>query len=218
MAAFIDLHPGMHVHVMPRDGALSSAFESVIRDVAERGIHIDTPWYEGEALPMAPGDELALFVQTGGRIYRLFSTVRLVDSVGGGAMIEHPVEADHAERRQFYRLLTTIAPRYAARTNAEGEELERLDARVLDLSGGGLQLHVRDWVPVGSRVRLIFTLDDDPQDVDSTVVALSVVRPGPRRSLYRVHCRFVDLPRSERERIVRFIFRKQVDFRQRGVA
>jgi c-di-GMP-binding flagellar brake protein YcgR len=71
---------------------------------------------------------------------------------------------------------------------------------------------------VGSRIRLVFALEHDAQEVDACVLALSVVRPGPRRSLYRVHCRFVDMPRAERERVVRFVFASQMDFRQRGVA
>ncbi len=132
-------------------------------------------------------------------------------------MLEHPTEADHSERRQFYRLLTTLEPRYAARVSTEGEELERVEARILDLSGGGMQLHTRHWLPVGARLRLIFALENDPQDVDALATVLSVVRPGASRAFYRVHCRFIDLARSERERIVRFIFRKQIDFRKKGV-
>ena len=37
-------------------------------------------------------------------------------------LLEHPAEVKHNERRQFYRLLTSITPRYAARTNKEGDE------------------------------------------------------------------------------------------------
>jgi c-di-GMP-binding flagellar brake protein YcgR len=219
MPAFIDLRAGMNLHVMPITGTLSNAFESVIRAVGDQGIRIDHPRQGDTLMEVAPGDELAVFVQNGGRIFRLVSRVRLVEQIPLDAVvIEHPAEADYSERRQFYRLLTTIEPRYAARIGAEGEELERLGARILDISGGGLQLHLRSWVPVGSRLRLIFTLDDDPQDVDAFMTVLSVVRPGSSRSpVYRVHCRFVDLPRTERERVVRFIFRKQIDFRKKGV-
>lgn len=216
---YIDLRQGMVLHVVPRDGAPTSAFATVIRLVTDQGIHVDAP-SDDESPALLPGSEVSLFVQAGGRIYRLESRVRLAEAgaeAAGGLVLDPPAVADESERRQFYRLLTTITPRYAARVNAVGEELERVDARILDLSGGGLQLHTRDWVPVGSRIRLIFPLESDPQEVDAYVLALSVVRPGPRRSLYRVHCRFVDMPRAERERVVRFIFRKQIDFRQRGV-
>lgn len=219
-ADFIELHTGMVVHVMLRESVLSAAFASVIRQVGEQGIHVDSP-ADGAGPALEPGSAVTLFVQSGGRIFRLESHVRLLESgeqTQGAMVLDHPVAADETERRQFYRLLTTITPRYASRVNATGDELERIDARILDLSGGGMQLHTREWVPVGSRIRLIFALDQDPQEVDTCVLGLSVVRPGPRRSLYRVHCRFVDLPRAERERLVRFIFRKQLDFRQRGIS
>lgn len=213
---FIDLRVGMVLHVMPLGGAPTSAFASAIREITDEGIVADAPSSGDGPLP---GTAVTLFVQNGGRIYRLESRVRAVDAAAEGAIaLEQPVAADETERRHFYRLLTTITPRYAARVNAGGDELERTDARVLDLSGGGMQLHTRHWVPVGSRMRLIFALDDDPQEVDACVLAISVMRPGPRRSFYRVHCRFVDMPRAERERVVRFVFRKQIDFRQRGVA
>jgi c-di-GMP-binding flagellar brake protein YcgR len=221
MPAFIDLRAGMHVHVLPRDGSLSNAYDSVIRAVNEQGIRIDHPRQDTEAMTVAPGDEVDVYVQTGGRIYRLASRVRLVEQIPLEALVlEHPTEADHSERRQFYRLLTTISPRYAARVSADGEELERVEGRILDISGGGLQLQVRKWIPVGSRLRLIFALEDDPQEVDACATALSVVRPGSSHAAasYRVHCRYIDLPRTERERIVRFIFRKQIDFRKKGVA
>jgi c-di-GMP-binding flagellar brake protein YcgR len=216
--AFIDLRPGMNVHIMPNTGSLTNAYESVIRQVGDQGIRIDHPKQGDTLMELTPGDDIAVFVQSGGRIYRLSSRVRLIEQVPLDAVvIEHPTEADYSERRQFYRLLTTIEPRYAARIGAEGEELERLDVRILDISGGGLQLHVRRWVPVGSRLRLVFGLDDDPQEVDIFTTVLSVVRSGTSNSVYRVHCRFVDLPRTERERMVRFIFRKQIDFRKKGV-
>jgi c-di-GMP-binding flagellar brake protein YcgR len=218
MPAFIDLRPGMLLHVMERDGSLATAYESVIRQVSERGVRIDHPKHGGEPMALTPGDDVTLFVQVSGRIYRLLSSVRMLEQIPLDAVVlEHPAEADHSERRQFYRLLTTLVPRYAARVNAEGDELGRVEARILDVSGGGMQLHTRPWLPVGSRLRLIFALEDDPQEVDVSMVALSVVRPGPRSSFYRVHCRYVDLARTERERIVRFIFRKQIDFGKKGV-
>jgi c-di-GMP-binding flagellar brake protein YcgR len=218
MAAFIDLQPGLPVHVLPPGGALEAAYGSVIRQVTNSGVRIEPPQRDGATMALAPGDAVTFYVQMQGRIYRLESRVRMVEQgAEESVVLEPPSEAERTERREFYRLMTTLNARYAARVSPEGDELERLDVTILDISGGGMQVHCKQWAPVGSRLRITFRLEDDPQDIDATAIALSVARPDPRRSVYRVHCRFIELPRSHQERIVRWVFRKQVDFRKKGV-
>lgn len=215
MAGSIDLRPGMRLNVMRGGDMLSASYESVIRRVTADGLSIDRPEREGERLDLGPGDDVTLAVQVHGRLYTFISSVLEVQDIPAMAVvITQPQEVTHNERRQFFRLLTSIDPRYAARTNGEGEEIERLDARILDLSGGGVQLRVNRWVPVGARVRLIFSLNVTSVEVDVTVLALSVQRPDSRRTFYRVNCRFIEIAREVQESIIRFIFQQQRLLRQ----
>ena len=157
-----------------------------------------------------------MLVQLHGRVYTCTSAVVQVQEIPVESMlIEHPTEVTHSERRQFYRLFTNITPRYAARTNEDGDELERLEIRIIDISGGGVQMRVGQSIPVGCRVRLIFALGGDPFEIDVTVLGLSAQRPSGRRSFYRANARFSEIERAMQERIVRFIFRQQMVRRQK---
>ena len=123
-----------------------------------------------------------------------------------------------AEQRRFFRVATRLVPSYVARVDEHLTELKRFDAVISDLSGGGMLLRTRQWVPTLSRVRVQFTLgEDDPIGVDAQANVL-VVRQTGHVQIYRVHCSFIDLERRDAERIVRYVYRQQLALRRRGVA
>jgi c-di-GMP-binding flagellar brake protein YcgR len=215
MPEFIELRPGLMLNVMPGHSMLSVSYQAVIRRVSDEGIRVDRPRQGASRLELRPGDDVTLILQLHGRMYTCTSRVLDVQDVPvESLLLEHPTEVKHNERRQFYRLLTSITPRYAARTNKDGDELDRLDVRIVDISGGGVQMRVKEWVPVGSRVRLVFALEHDPLEIDVNVLALAVQRPDVRRSYYRINSKFIEIERDVQERIIRFIFRQQMLLRQ----
>ena len=215
MPEFIDLRPGLMLNVMPGHSMLSVSYQAVIRRVSDDGIRVDRPRQGESRLELRPGDDVTLILQLHGRMYTCTSRVLEVQDVPiESLLLEHPAEVKHNERRQFYCLLTSITPRYAARTNKEGDELDRLDVRIVDISGGGVQMRVKEWVPVGSLVRLVFALEQDPLEIDVNVLALAVQRPDVRRSYYRINSKFIEIERDIQERVIRFIFRQQMLLRQ----
>lgn len=219
MPGFIDLRPGLRVNVMPEHGALSISYESEIRQVAEDVLRIDRPRRDDQVMEAQPGDELTLLVQLHGRMYTFVTRVREVMDIPIEVMVlDRPTEVRQGERRQFYRLLTNITPERAVHTNAEGEELQQLRVRILDLSGGGVQLRVEQWVPVGAHIDLTFALEGDPVKVNVDVLALTVQQAEARRSFYRVNGIFVDVDRAIQEQIIRYIFSQQRLIRQRWTA
>lgn len=111
--------------------------------------------------------------------------------------------------RQLYRIFTNITPQYCAHLNEEGEELRRLTARIMDISGGGMQLRVKEPVAIGTLIRSVFTVDGDADALEVTTRALSV-EEEERSGQRRVHSQFVDVPRAVQERVVRFVFRTQI--------
>ncbi len=219
MSDFIDLKAGLRVDVTPRHGTPSISYTSEIRQVAEDVLRIDHPRHSDQAMEARPGDELTLLVQLHGRMYTFVARVREVVDIPIEVMVlDRPTEVRQGERREFYRLLTNITPEEAMLTSAEGEELQQLGVRILDLSGGGVQLRVGQWIPVGGHIHLTFGLEGDPVNVDVDVLALAVLQPDARRSFYRVNGVFVELERSVQERIIRYIFDQQRLIRQRWTA
>ncbi len=219
MADFIDLRAGVPLHVLPRGGVvtLSSSYESIVRHVSDEWLRIGMPRRGSVALELEVDDAVTLLVQLHGRLYTLISSVIELQPDGDAVLIAPPRAAEQSEQRQFYRLITNIHPRRVSRVTSEGEELQLLAATIMDLSGGGVQLQMQEWVPVGAHLRIEFPLEGDPLDIVVDCLAVGVLRPDSRRSFYRVNARYVNIDRDTQERIIRFIFREQLALRQKGV-
>ena len=213
----IALREGPTVNVLPEGGGLSAAYASVVRAVSDDLVRIAVPSRDGTRLALEPGSTVFLYLDRGAYTYRFESRVRAVEVDGDAVVLDAPSQVERKERRSFYRLEETLEPRYAALIDAAGDELKRLEgAALLDISGGGLQLRTRDAVEAGASLRIILRLDDD-QEIAICARVLSTVAPEAGRTFYRVHGQFIDIPKAYQERIVRFVFRKQVEQRQRSV-
>ncbi|MDP2328508.1 MAG: PilZ domain-containing protein [Dehalococcoidia bacterium] len=218
MSSFIDLKPGTRVNVTPPEDPGGATYECTIRQVTPRGMRLSTPRRDGEVLEVVPGEELAMFTMLHGRVYRFQVAVRLVEFTEYDSItVELPAEAERTERRAYYRLPTRIEPRLAMRLDDAGKEVQRLNVTVMDMSGGGMLLQVREYIPSGARIRIVLELEGEPLELDMLMQALSVQRPSTSAQYYRVNSQFIDPDRRERERVVRYIFRQQVEMRRKGV-
>lgn len=218
MADYIDFRPGLRLTVMEGRSMLSASYQGVVRQVNDDGLRIDWPRHDKETMELLRGDPVTLVVQMHGRMYTCSSKVLDLQEIPSESiLLEYPTEVRHNERRQFYRLLTSITPRYAAQTTAEGDEIQRLDVRILDISGGGVQMRCDESISIGARIRLVFMLEEDPVQLDVTVMALAVQNPDATRRFHRLNAKFVDVEREVQERIIRYIFRQQMLLRQRQV-
>lgn len=217
MSAYVDIEPGMSLKVSPPGDPLGVAYESTVRSVVSSGLRLGLPHRDGVSMEIEPGDRLMMFAIVRGRVYRFQAQVRLVEVDEDVFVIEMPRAAERTERRQFYRLVTRIVPRRASLLNDEGEEVQRLQTVILDLSGGGVLLQSKEFAEAGSRLRLVFELDGDPLDMDIAALVLSCIRPSSNAQQYRLHCQFLELSKAEMERLVRFIYRQQVALRRKGV-
>ena len=216
MSQYVDLKPGQRVHVLRNGDGPARMHESTIRQVSDSELRLDLPRRGGVRLEVRPEDTVKLLMELHGRLYTFETRVRdVVQAPTEAVVIDMPESVERTERRDFYRLPTMITPRYAALTNRSRDELGRVDAVIVDISGGGVRLRSHTEIPVGAWVRLIFSLADDPADVDVTFEALSVEQDG-RRGPYRVHGRYLDSQPATEERIVRFIFSQQVQLLQQG--
>lgn len=219
MPSYVELRPGQRVSVLPDAGALSQGFVSVIRHVSPETVRLDMPRRGEQAIAVSSGDDVMLMLELHGRLYTFMSSVQAVETAPVEVMyIDRPSAVEQSERREFFRLALTIRPRYAAVLTADDEERERLDAAIRDISGGGVQLTTKQYVAPGDRVRLMFDLGHDPVEADVRAITTNELvesrRPG---RTYRVNAQFERLPRAVQDRIVRFIFRQQVQFMRKGV-
>ena len=216
---FIDLQPGQKVSVIQAGAPSSeSSYNSTVRTVASDRVDLARPMRSGHPLEVAPGDSVLIYVELHGRLFTFASTVREPREDGDALLIvDMPRAAARADRREYYRLDTSITPAYAAHINEDRDELARLDVVIMDISGGGVQMRSRQQMEPGALVRLIFALDGEIIDMDLTALVLSAL-PEVRTDQFRLHARYSSTSRSVEERIVRYVFREQVERLKRGVA
>lgn len=217
MVAYIDLQPGTQIRVSPPGDPLGASYVSTVRATLPNGLRLGMPRREKDVLEVEPRDRLTMFTMVAGRVYRFVSEVRLAEVESDSFVIDTPREAEQSERRQFYRLVTRIVPRRAARLDDAGREVQQIQAVILDISGGGALVQAKQFVPAGSRVRLVFELEGDPLEMDMATLVLSAARPSATAQHYRLHCQFLEPNRFEIERLVRFVYRQQAELRRRGV-
>ena len=218
MANHIDIVPGQRLRVLLADAAGSDqGFDTVVRHVGVDFFRVDHPRSGQERAQLFPKDRVVLRLELHGRLYSFDSIVRQVEEVPSEIVtMSLPQGVEHTERREFYRLAVHITPLYAARVDDQRGEIERLDATVLDISGGGIQLSTKQPVELGARLHLVILTGGDSIEVEVKVVA-GGSKKDDRLSRYRVNTQFIDLQRVMRERIVSFVFREQVDLLKKGV-
>lgn len=213
----VDLRPGTRVNVVLPDGDPDVAYEAAVRSVSHDAVRLTMPRREGEFLPVGAGEEVTLFASVQGQVYRIATRVRLVEvSPAEGLVVEPPAEAEKSERRSYYRLITRIVPTYIAVVGRDGSETPLLDTTILDLSGGGMQMQSLSQPDPGTRLRVVFGLHGDPVEMDTCVEVLCVRAPVRGGRYHRVHGRFVDLPRADVERLIRYVTRQQIEMRRKG--
>lgn len=216
MPAYVDLRAGQRISVLRGASGLGAAYNSTIRYVAPVSMRIDTPARDGVPIEFAVGDEIMIMVDLQGRLYTFASRVQRVEDAADSVIIDRPSIVQQSERRQFFRLAVSIRPKYAAIVDGKGDERRRLEAIMLDLSGGGSQIRAKQRIDVGNRVHLVFPLDDEEIEADITAVTTSSSE-AQAPWMYRANGRFVGLPRQLQEHFIRYIFRQQVAQLQRGV-
>lgn len=216
---YVVLAPGLRLTVQgPARAGRSGTYEAVIRYVSELLLRIDHPRRGDVDLEVRVGERLDCTTLLHGRIHAFDAVVRAIDEGASSLILEPPSEVRRIERRRYYRLPVTIVPRHAALLDEDDEEVQRIDARLLDISGGGAQVRSRQPLATGARVKLVFALDgeSDPLEVYATVLAAE--QPDPRSTATHAHARFDGLGRRTEERIVRFIYKQQVLLSQRRAA
>jgi len=111
------------------------------------------------------------------------------------------------ERRQWIRV-PTVVPVTMTTGGSSGAERAVIHTVSIDLSGGGIKLSNGPGIKVGSQVTLSVELPVGSAEVDAQVLATG--RDGVTR------LRFLRMPESVHNRIVRHVFSAQIEIRRRS--
>ena len=124
-----------------------------------------------------------------------------------------PKEIEKVQLREFVRV-ETMLPLKVQVEDAEHNLLTPISCSIRDVSGGGIQLVMKQFVPPGTRVYV----DAEIPDVGALQTYCEVVRSievkGPER-IFWSGTKFIDLSEGMRSKLIKFIFKRQRDLLQR---
>lgn len=131
-------------------------------------------------------------------------------------IISMPYDIEKTQQRDFVRfdVAQPLFIEYYSDDNLE--ELVSLKVITKDLSAGGLQAVCEKSISVGTKVKMIVTLTEYGDiEVDGEVTRVN--KPQLDRQLFWISIKFIDTREVVRDKISRFIFKKQLEQRQKGL-
>ncbi len=132
-------------------------------------------------------------------------------------IVTTPFDIEKTQQRSFVRfdVALPIVITYPVE-NGEDDEVTALKLSTKDLSGGGLQAISEERIKTGTKVKVTLDIPDfGIFEIDGQVVR--VHQPLEDRKLFWISIKFLGIPNNIRDKIIRFIVRKQLEQRQKGL-
>ncbi len=167
-----------------------------------------------EFFGFSAGSEVRLvFARQGDGVYGIQTEICRIDSPSSFDCL-HTLNFKRNQMRQYVRIEVDLPIRIRVLRPLQDagsitDENLFIDAKLVDISGGGLSfLHEKSFVP-GDTVSMRFSLPTGTfSDITGKILRVSL-QEGKTDQWYRHHIQYVKIEPQQRERIVKYIFEKQ---------
>jgi c-di-GMP-binding flagellar brake protein YcgR len=193
-------------------------YKSNIEDVQENYIAISIPIKEGQYIPLRVGEQLEVIYYPNNEDIYKFNTVvvgRQVDRIPI-ILLGMPVSIMKIQRRKFVRVpvVCNIECSVIDKALAHKElsilaniNKNKLEAILLDLSGGGMRVRLNADVKLNDTIVSYIPIEQDVIIVKGVVVRID--KGEDNKCAYGIN--FLDLNEKTRDKIIRFIFQLMRD-------
>ncbi|WP_347491371.1 flagellar brake protein [Desulfoscipio sp. XC116] len=208
MSDQFEMHITQKIQVKRKD--LDGWFSSSIQDVSYNVISIALPYLKDFPLVLHRGDEVQVRLAAENATYSFNTRVigQTTDNIKLYRLI-FPKEVLRIQQRLHVRLPVMLDVQYFVQTD-DKKPHKFIGASIVDLSGGGMKLAVRENIKERSRLSLEFKLPLHPKPLlmkqDGLVVRSQPV--DPEKGVYHLGVDFIDISRQHQDMIVRYIFER----------
>ena len=173
------------------------SYKSTVQDITEDYLVINLPLGEGEYLTLEDGEPLEMGYMKNGSYYMLKSEIlgRLIEDGKPYYKIKIPVETKRIERRDFVRISLLDYTFY--QFNGTWKK-----AMVIDLSGGGMRLIIKEKVRLGDKILVGLALGNESFKIYGQIVRIVVNEM--RENVCGIQ--FLDIDERTQDRIIAKIF------------
>lgn len=214
------LVPGIALRLEVSVANHTESYATSVEEVDEEAIAVLVPMVQLRTRRLPVGAVVRAEYVFRDRYCRFLSEVMGHSPDGVSEYLSAPAVIDTIERREHFRLQTALKPssiyRLLVDPQAEPREEASLgECTVTDLSETGLCLSSRARLAPGERLGIQFEL---PRigEIQARFRVVSVDAPRRGHLNRRVHGRFIDIRLADRDRIARFLMRRQLEMRRRG--
>ncbi len=214
------LVPGVPMRLEVSVGDHVECFATRVEEIGPGTMAVLVPMVRLRTRPLSKGTLVHAEYIFRNRRCRFITEVAGHSADGLHDLLYLPAAIDTIERRQHYRLQTALRPRALYRLvvgpeDTPGEDAALEDCTIVDLSEGGICLSTRVRLDESERLGIQFHLPG-AGDISARLRVLSVDEPAKGKLNLRVHCIFADIRLSDRDRIARYLMRRQLEMRRRG--
>ena len=198
-----------------KQGTETVSFPSRIEEVGEERLVIAAPLHKGVPLYVEEGRHLVIKAVVGRVPYR-FSRRLLAKRSAAVPLweIALPHGAKKLQQRNYVRL-DVMVPVTVYVPDERGRE-RPLRAVTKDLSGGGALVVLREKLLPGGKCFLLLEVPDS-EPIRTAAEIVRVDQPQSDNNVYWTAVRFLALPECDRDTIIHFIFKKQLELKRKGL-
>lgn len=199
----------------------SPQFQSRIEEVSSNHIVCAMPMIKGRPLTVQQGIRFYGKAIIDGVVY--FFTSRLLNKKMFPLpvwIIDLPHDIERIQQRSFVRvdamLPVEVKPIVEEVSDEEAGDSPPIKVITKDISGGGAQLVLNEPVKIGTRLSLVIEVPDN-EAIETIGEVVRVEKPRNDRELFWIGIKFLDIHESFRNKLIKFIFKKQLEQRQKGM-
>ncbi|MEM5767985.1 MAG: flagellar brake domain-containing protein [Bacillota bacterium] len=220
-----------NIEIEIKHGVYQGVYHSRIEEIKDDVLEIAIPSKQGRLLPLPAGTWFIGKVIQGGSMYIFKSVIQHVSLQQNVPIwaIRQPQEVEKIQRREFVRMdvrLPVFVKIHVEDENflaIEGKkyfakelEVKEWEASTKDISGSGAKIITKFHIPEETVVSLSFQLSETDTFFTQAKIRRSEL-VNPDLGIYWIGVRFLGLTERERDKIVRFIFKKQAELRKRSL-
>lgn len=199
-------------------------YPSRVESIEEKTFSLAAPISQGTVVPLHAGALLRVETCTpDGPLVFDTEVVRLRTRGVPLLICAMPEHYDHTQRREYVRLPDSLSVALRSIGEDHGEESQRktVELHTHDVGGGGMRVVLR-WQGEEAPPETDEVLDAEihlpPQKTKICTKARIVRMEGPDDTgRLQVGLQFVDIQERDRERLIRYLYRRQRELRQRGL-
>lgn len=213
------LQIGVRLRLRRTDQPEAGSYSTRVEDMDDHRIAVSMPMVQGVPVALSRGVpvelELVRAQPPGEGSYRAASVVlgqthRPVPLL----YLRLPQQWERHQLRQFFRVPAVLTVQLAVLGQ---EDAPRMLGRTRDISGGGFQAVVGRPLAAGDAVDVVLVLPERRINAKGVVRRVEDVEDHPGRR-WMVGIAFTDIAERERDAIIRFTIKRQIELRKKGMA